>query len=67
MLKINAKFTGRNSLGYENGKRYDLVVANKGSMLIRRKDGSGTCPYSSLSAFLKNWDDIKQNAPTATK
>ena len=31
---INAKFTGKNSLGYENGKSYDLHVSDvKGNPL----------------------------------
>jgi len=60
MLKINARFVGKTSLGYEHGKRYDIVLANTKSMSIRRADGSGQCPYSSLSSFLRNWDEIKK-------
>lgn len=55
---IKATFTGTNSLGYENGKEYELMVLYGGT--ISRLDGSGECPYNSLHAFLKNWDNIKQ-------
>ena len=56
---ITATFTGTNSLGYENGKEYQLKVANMQGMSVRRLDGTGKCPYQSLSAFLKNWNNIR--------
>ena len=52
---IKATFMGKNSLGYENGKEYELIV---NGVSITRIDGSGKCPYISLYAFLKNWDNI---------
>lgn len=55
---ITATFTGANSLGYENGKEYQLKVANLQGISVKRLDGTGKCPYQSLSAFLKNWDNI---------
>ena len=58
-ISITAVFIGSDSLGYETGRPYRLKVLTFGSMVIRRVDGSGKCPYSSLSAFLRNWTDIK--------
>lgn len=55
---ITATFTGRNSLGYEKGKEYQLKVADLQGISIQRLDGAGKCPYQSLSAFLKNWNNI---------
>lgn len=60
-MVINAKFTGKNSLGYENGKSYDLLVSDVKGISIKRLDGTGKCPYQSLSAFLNNWDIINVN------
>lgn len=56
---ITATFTGTNSLGYETGKEYQLKVANIQGISVRRLDGTGKCPYQSLSAFLKNWNNIR--------
>jgi hypothetical protein len=57
MKRIKATFTGKNSLGYVNGKEYELIIRNFGST-ISRIDGTGKCPYDSLSAFFKNWNNI---------
>lgn len=57
---ITARFTGvNNSLGYKNGEEYKLKVANKKGMSIQAITGTGKCVYESLSAFLKNWNNIK--------
>lgn len=56
---ITAKFTGTNSLGYENGKEYQLKVADLQGVSVKRLDGTGKCLYQSLSSFLKNWNNIR--------
>jgi hypothetical protein len=56
---IEAKFIGNDSLGYENGKEYKLKIDDFGGMSIRRIDDTGKCKYESISAFLRNWTDIK--------
>jgi len=56
---INAIFTGTNSLGYENGKEHQLKVDNFKGISVKRLDGTGKCPYQSLSSFLKNWNNIR--------
>lgn len=58
MLKIKAKFIGRNSRGYQHNLEYVLHIAEYGGMSVRRTDGTGYCPYQSLSAFLRNWTNI---------
>ena len=57
-MRITATFTGKNSLGYENGKSYELRIEKNKGMAIERIDGSGKCPYESLSSFFKNWNNI---------
>lgn len=61
MMKIRAKFRGSesDSLGYIPGKEYDLMLTEYSGMSISRLNGDGMCPYQSLSAFLRNWTDIK--------
>jgi hypothetical protein len=56
---ITATFTGTNSLGYENGKEYHLKIAELQGISVTRIDGTGKCPYQSLSSFLKNWNNIR--------
>lgn len=59
-MKVRAKFIGVNSLGYENGKEYDLLFNSYNrSLWIRIYDTSkGICEYSSLKQFLNNWEVI---------
>lgn len=58
-MHIEAKFTGPHKLlGYEPGKRYQLKIYKYN--IVKRMDGTGRVPYESLTAFLKNWTDIKQ-------
>lgn len=63
-MKIVAKFIGTNSLGYENGKEYGLII--KG-LQITRLDGTGACPYGSIESFFNNWiivsDEIESRRP----
>lgn len=60
-MQIIATFTGTKSLGYVNGKKYKLNIYDDGRCIyIEREDKTGLCPYTSVTAFLKNWDNIKQ-------
>jgi hypothetical protein len=58
-MTIKATFIGTDSLGYENGKEYQLLIPNSKSVTIQRMDRTGRCPYASLSAFLNNWNKIE--------
>jgi hypothetical protein len=58
-MTITATFIGTNSLGYEKGKEYQLKVSDLQGVSVKRLDGTGKCPYMSLSAFFKNWDNIR--------
>jgi hypothetical protein len=60
---VNAKFIGKDSLGYKGSWTYDLQLDNQNGFSICRLDGSGLCKYDSLSAFLKNWDCIVHKKP----
>jgi hypothetical protein len=55
MHLITAKFIGKNSLGYETGKTYKLIIVGN---TVKRLDGSSECPYESIAAFVKNWTNI---------
>jgi hypothetical protein len=63
---IKAKFQGSESdvLGYVPGREYELMILERGAMTISRTDGTGMCPYQSLSAFLRNWTDITHEDKT---
>jgi len=59
-MQITATFAGQDgSLGYRKGVVYTLKLRNTGGVTIRRSDGSGACPYASLSAFFRNWKDVR--------
>jgi hypothetical protein len=59
-MRIKATFKGKNSLGYVNGKEYELKIVDfLGGYIIRRIDNTGLCPYQSETAFLNNWSNIK--------
>ena len=55
MREIRAKFIGEDgSLGYRKGEVYRLVIdGNK----IREPR---PCPYSSVEAFLANWEPVEE-------
>lgn len=60
--KIKAIFRGQDgSCGYKTGKEYLLVIRHpkKGNIIIQKEIGiTGECEYSSVIAFLNNWDNI---------
>ncbi len=61
---IAATFTGKNSLGYEHGKDYVLTVLPggiKSALAIKRTDGTGHCPYRTITGFFENWTNITTN------
>jgi hypothetical protein len=59
-MVIQAVFTGTDgSMGYRKGELYSLKVAGSHGVAVQRLDGTGKCPYQSLSAFLANWSDVK--------
>jgi len=67
-MKIVAKFIGKDSLGYVNGKLYTLKLSTvkaglfgKDTIVVERIYGGGKCPYSSIISFLSNWDDVRQS------
>lgn len=54
-MRIRAIFRGVvDSLGYEKGKPYTLVLKDTG-IGITREDGTGLIYYKSLPEFLLNW------------
>ena len=73
---IKAKFIGANgSLGYIHGKQYHLTIKEnkpgvldalaynlflEGTISIKRLEGGGVCPYTSLETFLDNWTNIQK-------
>jgi hypothetical protein len=70
--RIKAIFKGQDgSCGYKNGKEYVLNLTHKrngkGRIAINRYRVSemnildGDCEYDSMTAFLRNWDNIRVN------
>lgn len=67
---MRAKFIGTDgSLGYRYGQIYELeqqvnvawadlhnLHVGVSPLVVRRKGGSGFCPYSSEQAFRANWE-----------
>lgn len=64
MIKIKATFKGSNgSLGYEVDKEYDLILRHEvgqNILIIPTKPGAVRCPYSSMLALMRNWDNIRR-------
>lgn len=60
---IRARFIGDDcSMGFRRGEKYDLVTSIEGPYItIRNKETGKWCPYSSLEAFLSNWDILYVN------
>lgn len=53
-MKVRARFIGTDgSLGYRNGEVYDLTM--KGNRIVLPTP----CPYSSVEAFLRNWQVVE--------
>lgn len=58
--QVIAKFKGTPSLGYMTGKSYELsLIMSNSKVWISREDGSGECPYDTLTGFLKNWEILR--------
>jgi len=63
-----AEFKGQDgSLGYRKGRSYILTVYEAGPLdsffghppiVIKRRDGTGSCPYGSTKKFLENWNVV---------
>lgn len=61
--RARLRFTGTDgSLGYRNGKVYDLriqrIAGAEHPITIRRRTGFGLCPYRSEQAFWANWEPV---------
>lgn len=55
-----ATFVGKTDRNFENGKEYVIKLPSNKSMMIRKGDDEKVkCKYESLSAFLRNWNNIK--------
>lgn len=53
------RYIGENgSLGLAYGQIYRVTVDTQQGRVIVRWD-SGYCPYTSLKAFMNNWEDLK--------
>ena len=57
-MNIKATFIGKSPV-LVNGEEYKLKIKNYNSMEVNLADGKNKWIYGSLSAFLRNWDNIK--------
>ena len=57
-MMIEAVFVGQDrSLGYRYLKRYRLKVDGN---TVRDIEGEGlSCPYSTIEAFMRNWQEVR--------
>jgi len=63
-MKIECIFRGKNSLGYENGKKYNLFVDSismSGTFTIQDTNPvyvqkGQRCEYSNIRSFTNNWE-----------
>jgi hypothetical protein len=57
-MTVIAKFKGKESiLGYKYGQIYELILHKD---WIRRSNGEGLCEYSTIQAFLEDWEEVKE-------
>ena len=62
MKKIKAIFKGQDgSCGYKTNHEYEIHVEHSmgTTITIHNQSGTGYCEYSSMIAFLNNWDCIR--------
>lgn len=62
MFKVKAKFIGRNSIGFMNGKIYEMILINQphiGSgrieIVTENHKPKLRCEYNSWELFIPNW------------
>lgn len=53
------KFIGKDSLGYVNGKIYDVEIQSKEGYIYLYCQNHMRCPYGSLKALMKNWKEVQ--------
>jgi hypothetical protein len=68
MFKIKAKFIGKNSLGFVNGRVYEMYLISmphigKGMIEIETKnlEPKLRCEYGSWEKFILNWEILHYN------
>ena len=55
------KFIGKDSLGYKSGRYYKLMVEIVAESIYIHSFGvANACEYSSIIAFMKNWQFISK-------
>lgn len=57
-MKVKAIFEGVDSLGYEHGRQYHLVLSGEGKITIKKTNDTGVCVYDSIYAFFRNWSSV---------
>ena len=58
--QIYAKFIGRDgSMGLRNGRIYKIKITIEQEMVIVKCRYGWRCPYSSVVAFLNNWEMVR--------
>lgn len=55
---MKMQFIGKDSLGYINGKIYEVEINSQDDIIILHSKGHPNCPYQSLKVLLKNWKEI---------
>ena len=53
------KFIGKDSLGYVNGKIYNVEIQSEDGYIYLYCQNHVCCPYGSLKALMKNWIEVR--------
>lgn len=55
---MKVKYIGMDgSMGYKTGETYIVSLKTSGKYILLCCEGHKICPYSSLNALLKNWEE----------
>lgn len=56
-MNVTGRFIGNTSCGFVSGNVYHLKMYTSGPYIILRdRQGSGYCPYSSIANVAQNWE-----------
>ena len=53
------KFIGKDSLGYVNGKIYNVEIQSKKGYIYLYCQNHVCCPYRNLKTLMNNWIEIE--------
>ena len=58
-INMLMKFIGKDSLGYVNGKIYNVEIQSKEGYIYLYCQNHVCCPYRSLKTLMNNWIEVE--------